>query len=219
MNGMWVRDDPTEEQIDWLKILTHGVFNPWEVEGDASDTQSFYSSEIRIERDQTYSEKFNADGVSGIKTYVPLGPTLPEETRNLLRGPFVYQDQNYKTGDRFTTELIPYRAKFRMKIGFKPDTPHSIGDLRVILKYPTSNNTTGSKLLASTRFNTNDLEATEFTDIELPFTIEGLPGDIIDQPFSGGVEGIDAMDIINTRVIYEINLDGVTSPVFFPPEN
>ncbi len=197
MNGMWVRDDTTEVQIDWLKILTHGVYNPWEVEGDASSPTGFYSSEIKRARNERYSAIFNEANLSGIKTYVP-GPTIPEQNRNLLRGPFVYQDKNYKTGFRYDSDPIPYIAKFRMRIGFKPENRLNIGTLCVYVKYPTSEVSYDSILRASTRFTTDDLESTEFREIELPFTIDGLPENIKDRQYSGGFEGTEALDLINT---------------------
>lgn len=33
MNGMWVKDDASLQQVDWVKILTHSIYNIWEAEG------------------------------------------------------------------------------------------------------------------------------------------------------------------------------------------
>jgi len=212
MNGMWVRDDPTEVQIDWLKILTHGVYNPWEVEGVALAPKSFYSSEIKMEINDAISDRYNEDGVKGIKTNARFTPEMLESTQNLLKGPSVYQDQNYKTGFRYDSDPIPYIAKFRMKIGYKPDTTLDIGKLQVIIKYPTGTNTDNSIVLQTWDLTTNNFGGTDYIEIEVPFTIEGLPQNIIDHPSSGGIEGIDALDIINTRILYEVNLARGTDP-------
>jgi hypothetical protein len=212
MNGMWVRNDSTEKQIDWLKILIHGVYNPWEVEGNEDDLNSFYSSEIKMVLNTGLCEIFDEDGIKGFKTIVPTVPPTPGKTKKLLSGPFVYQDHNYKTGFRFDTDPIPYIAKFRMKIGFIPDATINIGNIRIVVKYPIGDEVYGSLIRASKILTTDDFITTEFRDFEVTFTIEDLPGNIIDQPYSGGFGGTEALDVINTRMVYEVNLDGVTNP-------
>lgn len=212
MNGMWVRNDSTEKQIDWLKILTHGVYNPWEVEGKSGDLNSFYSSEIKMVVNAGLCEIFDEDGIKGFKTIIPTSPPTPGKTKNLLSGPFVYEDQNYKTGFRFDTDPIPYIAKFRMKIGLIPDTTINIGNIRIVVKYPIGDEVYGSLIRASKILTTDDFESTDYQDMEVRFTMEELPGNIIDQPYSGGFEGTEALDVINTRMVYEVNLDGVTNP-------
>jgi hypothetical protein len=98
-----------------------------------------------------------------------------ESTQNLLKGPSVYQDQNYKTGFRYDSDPIPYIATFRMKIGLKPDVPLNIGELRVIIKYPVGDEIESQIQLARKVLTTDDFESIDYKDIKVSFIITGLP--------------------------------------------
>jgi hypothetical protein len=209
MNGNWNRADQSFQQVDWVKILTHGVYNKWEAEGGSGD---FYSDQIKMERDTSHTDIFELDGVKGVKTRVPIDTTLIESERSLLRGPFIYQDQIYKVGFRYGNDTISYKAKFRMKIGHKPEQPIAICTLKVKIIYPTSDSTYSEKLLASTIVSSSDFNPAGYTAFELPYKIEGLPGNITDSPVIGEDFKSTSLNFMNTKVYYQVVLAPYSDP-------
>jgi len=69
LNSYWNKED--DQQVDWVKILTHGAYNKWEVEGG----NVFQSNIIKMVRDEMHTTKFISDGVVGILILEP-GSTL-----------------------------------------------------------------------------------------------------------------------------------------------
>ncbi|MBK8661956.1 MAG: hypothetical protein IPN18_09170 [Ignavibacteriales bacterium] len=208
MNGNWNRADQSFQQVDWVKILTHGVYNKWEAEGGSGD---FYSDQIKMERDTSHTDIFELDGVKGVKTRVPIDTTLIESERSLLRGPFIYQDQIYKVGFRYGNDTISYKAKFRMKIGHKPEQPIAICTLKVKIIYPTSDSTYSEKLLASLPLTTVSFNSENYSTFVLSYKIEGLPGNITDSPVIG--EDFKCIfNFMNTKVYYEVVLAPYSDP-------
>jgi hypothetical protein len=104
MNGYWNQED--DQQVDWVKILTHGAYNKWEVEGG----NVFQSDIIKMEWDLTYTDIFYEDGIVGVKTKTP-HPQRSEIV--VVSGPGMYQDPTYKVEYRFDDHYIPYYADFR----------------------------------------------------------------------------------------------------------
>jgi len=209
MNGNWNRADQSLQQVDWIKILTHGVYNNWEAEGGEGD---FYSDQIKMERDTSHTDIFELDGIKGVKTRVPIDTMLIESERSLLRGPFMYQDQIYKVGFRYGNDTISYRAKFSMKIGHKPEQPLAVCTLKVKIIYPISDSTYSEKLLASLPLTTVSFNSENYSTFVLSYKIEGLPGNITDSPDISKDFKSASLNFMNTKVYYEVVLAPYCDP-------
>ncbi|MBK6680282.1 MAG: hypothetical protein IPG53_09770 [Ignavibacteriales bacterium] len=64
MNGYWNRKDSTFTQVDWVKILTHSIYNNWEAEGRGD----FYSDTIKMERNTSLTTEILDNSIVSIKT-------------------------------------------------------------------------------------------------------------------------------------------------------
>jgi hypothetical protein len=167
LNSYWNKED--EQQVDWVKILTHGAYNKWEVEG----RNVFQSNIIKMVRDQNHTSLFNLDGVVGIQSS-SLSPHQSDIV--MISGPGMYQDPNYKVEDRDDADYIPYYADFRMKIGMIPIINTVVCTLRVRVDYPVyfGNTVTGqTKILAQRTLSTNNL-SDEFVIKRIFYQISGL---------------------------------------------
>jgi hypothetical protein len=167
LNSYWNKED--DQQVDWVKILTHGAYNKWEVEGG----NVFQSNIIKMVRDEMHTTKFISDGVVGIQT-MSVSPHLSDIV--MISGPGMYQDPNYKVEDRDDADYIPYYADFRMKIGMIPTINTVVCSLRVRVDYPVySGNTVTwhTKILAEMPLSTNNL-SDEFVIKRIFYQISGL---------------------------------------------
>jgi hypothetical protein len=209
MNGNWNRADQSLQQVDWIKILTHGVYNNWEAEGGDG---GFYSDQIKMERNLDQTDIFDIDGITGVKTRVPIDTMLIESERSLLRGPFMYQDQIYKVGFRYGNDTISYKAKFSMKIGHKPEQPLAVCTLKVKIIYPISDSTYSEKLLASLPLTTVSFNSENYSTFVLSYKIEGLPGNITDSPDISNDFKSASLNFMNTKVYYEVVLAPYCDP-------
>jgi len=167
LNSYWNKED--EQQVDWVKILTHGAYNKWEVEG----RNVFQSNIIKMVRDQNHTSLFNLDGVVGIQSS-SLSPHQSDIV--MISGPGMYQDPNYKVEDRDDADYIPYYADFRMKIGMIPIINTVVCTLRVRVDYPVyfGNTVTGQTKILAQRTLTSDDLSTGFITERLTYQISGL---------------------------------------------
>ncbi|MBP7542787.1 MAG: hypothetical protein KA747_04185, partial [Ignavibacteriaceae bacterium] len=143
LNSVWNVADPTEKQADWLNILSQGVYNVWEAEGGSD---GFYSNIIKMRRNNTYTTLESDAGGIYVKSkdisWSP-GAGIPDSNYQegrveieLLEGPFVYQDRDYKITYLLGSPngaLIQYLANFKLKIGARPDSNMTVCSLRVNL--------------------------------------------------------------------------------------
>ncbi len=143
-NGGWVRVDADLDKVDWLKILSHGVYNKWEVEGNYT---GFYPENTGMNKNLIYTNAFNFDGRSGLVSdfgpqydtvIFPFSYNLPTTETVLVSGPGCFQNRTYKIVHKFDDNVIRYTAKFRMRLGRKPTVLNStpVCLLRVKIIYP-----------------------------------------------------------------------------------
>lgn len=143
-NGGWVKVDADLDKVDWLKILSHGVYNKWEVEGN--DTVC-YPDKIGMNKNLIYTNTFNFEGRSGLvsdfgpefdTTIFPVAYALPTTETVLVSGPGCFLNRTYKIVHQFDDNVIRYTAKFRMRLGRKPKVLNSIPVciLRIKIVYP-----------------------------------------------------------------------------------
>lgn len=85
MNGMWVKDDASLQQVDWVKILTHSIYNIWEAEGKGD----FNSNSLVMERNSLITNEFSDGNVKGVKVFSGLDSNSTEQEIFAIRGPFV----------------------------------------------------------------------------------------------------------------------------------
>ena len=114
LNSLWNVSDQSEKQVDWVNILSQGVYNIWEAEGGSG---GFYSDIIRMRINRTYTTTESDAGGVYLKTKDISGS--PESGMgveiNLVEGPFIYQDRDYKITHLLgspTGTLINYLAIF-----------------------------------------------------------------------------------------------------------
>lgn len=143
-NGGWVKVDADLDKVDWLKILSHGVYNKWEVE--VNDTVC-YPDKIGMNKNLIYTNTFNFEGRSGLvsdfgpefdTTIFPVAYALPTTETVLVSGPGCFLNRTYKIVHQFDDNVIRYTAKFRMRLGRKPKVLNSIPVciLRIKIVYP-----------------------------------------------------------------------------------
>ncbi|GAB1443393.1 hypothetical protein MASR2M39_22330 [Ignavibacteriales bacterium] len=213
MNGYWNRKDTTFTQVDWVKILTHSIYNIWEAEGRGD----FYSDTMKMERNTVLTTEVFDNSIVSIKTRsIEDSSYYTEQDQFVIRGPYVYQDCIYKVESRMGNDTIPYIAKFNLRIGNKKDVSEPVCSLKVWVNYYDSENRFLKKLLASKLISSAMLNDTGYTPIGLEYKISGL--DVYRPQLPFGMTGDDI--IINfpyivyptSRVFYEVTIpQGINS--------
>ncbi|MBN8547621.1 MAG: hypothetical protein J0L60_15940, partial [Ignavibacteria bacterium] len=64
-NSFWNISEPDERQIDWEKLLSHGIHNVWEAEGGSG---GMYLGTVRMNRDSNYTTVISDQLGSYVKT-------------------------------------------------------------------------------------------------------------------------------------------------------
>ncbi len=169
--------EPDERQIDWASVLSHGVHDVWEAEGV---TGNIHSGIIKMNRDSNYTKVINDQSGSYVITKAPeTGSPDTSSFKNhpeiiLLEGPFIHQKREYQFAnipgvpDRF---LIRYLAKFKLKIGRRPDSNIKVCSLRVNLNLTDKAGITKTITLSSKEVMSDDLFDEAFTLIDLPYDL------------------------------------------------
>ncbi len=208
LNGYWNKED--EQQVDWVKILTHGAYNKWEVEGG----NVFQSEIIKMEWDPTYTDIFYEDGIVGVKTRTP-HPQRSEIV--VVSGPGMYQDPTYKVEHRFDADYIPYYADFRMKIGMIPAEIMDVCSLRVWVNYPVILNnvvTWNTKTLSQISIRSDEL-SDEFANKRIFYQISGLGKTTELEPEYISQTDQEYVLINSSKIYYEVIIpDGVDPSLF-----
>ncbi|MBK7267827.1 MAG: T9SS type A sorting domain-containing protein [Ignavibacteriales bacterium] len=205
MNGMWVKDDASLQQVDWVKILTHSIYNIWEAEGKGD----FNSNSLVMERNSLITNEFSDGNVKGVKVFSGLDSNSTEQEIFAIRGPFVYQDRNYKVTHRLANEAIPYRVNFRLKLGIKPETNMPICSLKVRVIYNDNYGTQCTTLLASRLIYSNELNDVEYENFDLDYVLDNLPvfyPDSASGHFPTQNVGYRIVDYSTTKVFYEVDI-------------
>jgi hypothetical protein len=226
MNGMWVKTDIRLKQVDWLKILTHGVYNKWEAENGEG---GFYSNQIKMVRNLDFTNIFNENSIAGVVSFIPpsgdttdapLDDLLPSTGIIILSGPGMYQDKTYKVAHRFDNDDIPYTLKFRIRMGKKPTVMDSIPVclLRVKIVYPKMSGGTviswDTTVLNEKLVYSSALDVV-FNDIPLSYTIQNL-GKCVDMDIDFPYEGSGTVIAFNSsRVYYEVIIPVGVNPRHF----
>ncbi len=208
MNSHWNKEDDT--QVDWVKILTHGAYNKWEVEGGSL----FESDSLKMVADENHTESFVEGDISGIKTKSS-EPHQSDDT--LISGPGMYQDPNYKVEDRTDGNQITYFADFRMKIGTIPSEVMDVCKLRVRLHYPIffgGVTTWDDKILSEVSLRSNNL-TTEFSSARVNYTIfVELPTTELEPEYIIDTER-SVILISQAKIFYEVIIPANVDPNLF----
>ncbi len=169
--------EPDERQIDWASVLSHGVHDVWEAEGVSVN---IHPGIIKMNRDADYTKVINDQSGSYVITKAPeTGSPDTTSLKNhpeitLLEGPFIHQEREYK----FTNIpgvpnglLIEYLAKFKLKIGRRPDSNITVCSLRVNLNLTDKAGITKTITLSGKELMSDDLFDEAFTLIDLPYDL------------------------------------------------
>jgi len=205
MNGMWVKDDVSLQQVDWVKILTHSIYNIWEAEGKGD----FSSNSLVMERNSLITNEFSDGNVKGVKVFSGLDSNSSEQEIFAIRGPFVYQDRNYKVTHRLANEAIPYRVNFKLKLGIKPETNMPICSLKVRVIYNDNYGTDCTTSVAVSLIYSDDFDSYGYKDFRLDYTIDNLPvfyPDSASGHFPTQNVGYRKVDYTTTKVFYEVDI-------------
>ncbi|MBN8544878.1 MAG: T9SS type A sorting domain-containing protein [Ignavibacteria bacterium] len=179
LNSLWNVSDQTEKQVDWVNILSQGVYNIWEAEGGSG---GFESSFIKMYRNEVFSTKVVIEGDTLIKSAgdLWLQDTNSIENTNgivLIQGPFIYQDKYYKFTHLLATpdkNHINYLAIFKLGIGHRPDTNITACKLRVFARYLNESNQIIDLKLAERIVKTDSLSSEGLTKIILEYNLSGI---------------------------------------------
>ncbi|GAB1349935.1 hypothetical protein MASR1M107_21490 [Ignavibacteriales bacterium] len=210
LNSLWNVSDQTEKQVDWVNILSQGVYNIWEAEGGSG---GFYSNIIKMNRDLNYTRVIHDQLGSYVKTKPPemgLPDTNHSENQQeiiLVQGPFIYQDREYKITHLLGSPngaLINYLALFRLKIGLNPDTSGLACILRVKAIYKDRYNIRYSKVLAVKEVSTEMLNPDYFTDIMVNYDLSSTVDAYIEESGKTPLYPIEANEPVGLRVYYEV---------------
>ena len=179
LNSIWNVADPTEKQADWLNILSQGVYNVWEAEGGSD---GFYSNIIKMRRNNTYTTlETDAGGIYVKSKDISWSPGSGISDSNyqegrveieLLEGPFVYQDRDYKITYLLGSPngaLIQYLANFKLKIGARPDSNMTVCSLRVNLNITDTAGIKYTVEVANREVKSDELSDEFFTLIEMRY--------------------------------------------------
>ncbi len=210
LNSLWNVSDQTEKQVDWVNILSQGVYNIWEAEGGSG---GFYSDIIRMRINRTYTTTESDAGGVYLKTKDISGS--PESGMgveiNLVEGPFIYQDRDYKITHLLgspTGTLINYLAYFKLKIGQTPDSNITVCSLRVNLNVTDTMGRKSTFTLASREVKSNELSDEVFVPVELGYDLSAL-----DRAFFIESGKIDRDTIRSSNISYAVVLPAGVKPV------
>ncbi|MCA0389494.1 MAG: hypothetical protein LCH52_13480 [Bacteroidetes bacterium] len=206
-NSFWNISEPDERNIDWEKLLSHGIHNIWEAEGGSG---SIYSGTVRMNRDSNYTTVISDQSGSYVKTKLAerfLTDTSCNKTRQeitLVEGPFIYQERDY----RFTnlpglpnSMLIQYLAYFKLKSGGRPDSNTTVCSLRVNLNLTDISGNKTTVMLAGKEVKRDDLSDEYFTLIILPYDLR-----IISSFNNSSSSKIDPQSIKSMNISYAVVL-------------
>jgi len=205
MNGYWNRADSSLKQIDWIKILTHSIYNIWEAEGRGD----FNSNSLVMERNSLITNEFSDGNVKGVKVISGLDSNSTEQEIFAIRGPSVYQDRSYKVTHRLATEPIPYKVYFKMRVGNKPEENVPVCSIKVWVSYFDANSTHYTTLLASKLKYSDDFNELNYTDFDLDYNLDNLPVQFTDSTsghFPTQNFGYRKVDYTTTKVFYEVTI-------------